>query len=92
VWLAPGSGLANDFVDLLRRLSADSTAVMLAIFAVFAAVHSGLAYLRPAGAPAAPAPRPGCRHSPGCSRVGSPALIVLHASSTTSTCCSCEAR
>jgi len=71
VWLAPGSGLANDFVDLLRRLSADSTAVMLAIFAVFAAVHSGLAYLRPAGAPAAPAPRLGCcRHS----RVGSPAL------------------
>jgi len=67
VWLAPGSGLANDFVDLLRRLSADSTAVMLAIFAVFAAVHSGLAYLRPAGAPAAPAPRSIDRHG----RVGS---------------------
>ncbi|KAK9842058.1 hypothetical protein WJX81_006532 [Elliptochloris bilobata] len=49
VWLAPGSGYANDFLDQLQRLSRDSTVVMLAIFGIFALVHSGLAYLRPYG-------------------------------------------
>lgn len=49
MWLAPGSGYANDFLDQLQRLSTDSTVVMLAIFGVFALLHSGLAYLRPQG-------------------------------------------
>jgi zeta-carotene isomerase len=49
VWIAPGTGLANSFLEQLERLSQDSTAVMMAIFAVFALVHSGLAYLRPYG-------------------------------------------
>ena len=49
VWLAPGSGYANDFLDQLQRLSTDSTAAMLAIFGFFALLHSGLAYLRPQG-------------------------------------------
>ena len=49
VWIAPGTGLANGFLEQLERLSQDSTAIMMAIFAVFALVHSGLAYLRPYG-------------------------------------------
>ena len=50
MWLAPDTGYANAFLEQLQRLSTDSTVVMLAIFAVFALVHSGLAYLRPYGA------------------------------------------
>ena len=49
VWIAPGTGLATNFLEQLGKLSQDSTAVMMAIFAVFALVHSGLAYLRPYG-------------------------------------------
>ena len=49
VWIAPGTGLANGFLEQLEKLSQDSTAIMMAIFAVFALVHSGLAYLRPTG-------------------------------------------
>ena len=55
VWIAPGTGLANSFLEQLERLSQDSTAVMMAIFAVFALVHSGLAYLRPYGQKDSPA-------------------------------------
>ena len=49
VWIAPGTGLAEDFVNSLKELSSNSEVVMVAIFAVFAFVHSGLAYLRPQG-------------------------------------------
>lgn len=51
MWIAPGSGLANNFLEQLQNISTDSTGLMLAIFAVFALVHSGLAYLRPYGMP-----------------------------------------
>ena len=49
VWIAPSSGVATAFLEQLEKISSDSTALMLAIFAVFALVHSGLAYLRPYG-------------------------------------------
>ena len=49
MWIAPSTGVANAFLEQLERVSSDSTALMLAIFAVFALVHSGLAYLRPYG-------------------------------------------
>ena len=49
VWIAPGFGIAEDFLQQLKSLSSDSHIVMVAIFAVFAVVHSGLAYLRPWG-------------------------------------------
>lgn len=49
VWIAPGTGLATPFLKQLEAISSDSTALMIAIFAVFAVVHSGLAYLRPYG-------------------------------------------
>ena len=63
VWLAPDTGYANAFLEQLQRLSTDSTVVMLAIFAVFALVHSGLAYLRPYGAHLA-VPIPMILHQP----------------------------
>ncbi len=49
VWIAPGTGLANNFLGELQSVSSDSTVLMMTIFAVFAIVHSGLAYLRPSG-------------------------------------------
>ena len=49
VWIAPSTGVATAFLEQLEKISSDSTALMLAIFAVFALVHSGLAYLRPYG-------------------------------------------
>ena len=49
VWIAPGMGVAEDFVNVLKDLSSNSEVVMVAIFAIFAVVHSGLAYLRPWG-------------------------------------------
>ena len=48
-WIAPGFGVAEDFLQQLQSISSDSHVVMVAIFAVFAVVHSGLAYLRPWG-------------------------------------------
>lgn len=63
MWLAPDTGYANAFLEQLQRLSTDSTVVMLAIFAVFALVHSGLAYLRPYGAHLA-VPNPMILHQP----------------------------
>lgn len=49
VWIAPGTGLAINFLEELKIFSSDSTVLMMAIFAVFAIVHSGLAYIRPSG-------------------------------------------
>ena len=49
LWIAPSTGVATAFLEQLEKISSDSTALMLAIFAVFALVHSGLAYLRPYG-------------------------------------------
>jgi zeta-carotene isomerase len=49
LWIAPSTGVATLFLEQLEKISTDSTALMLAIFAVFALVHSGLAYLRPYG-------------------------------------------
>ena len=48
-WLAPGTGLADDFFFALKGISSDPSIVMLAAFAIFAVVHSGLAALRPQG-------------------------------------------
>lgn len=50
VWIAPGMGVGEDFVSSLEQLAnSNSELTMLAILAVFAVVHSGLAYLRPYG-------------------------------------------
>jgi hypothetical protein len=51
VWIAPGLGLGDDFVATLSAISSDSSVVMLTILLVFALAHSGLAFLRPYGAP-----------------------------------------
>ena len=49
VWIAPGMGLGDDFIAALEGLTSSSEAAMIAILAVFAAAHSGLAFLRPYG-------------------------------------------
>lgn len=49
VWIAPGSGLGDDFVESIESLFSNSEFTILAILAIFALVHSGLAYLRPYG-------------------------------------------
>lgn len=49
VWIAPGMGLGDDFISGLSSVSQDSSVVMIAILAVFALAHSGLAFLRPYG-------------------------------------------
>lgn len=52
VWVAPGGlGLGEDFIAAVESTAggADSSAVILLILAIFALVHSGLAYLRPYG-------------------------------------------
>ena len=41
--------MANQFLDSLKRVSSNTEVVMLLILGVFAAAHSGLAYLRPYG-------------------------------------------
>lgn len=51
VWIAPGLGIADDLLQQLQSLSSNSEVVMVSIFALFAVVHSGLAYLRPWGIP-----------------------------------------
>mgnify|MGYP001810717843 CR=1 FL=1 len=51
VWIAPGLGLGDSFIAGLSSLSGDSSVVMLEILLVFAIAHSGLAFLRPYGAP-----------------------------------------
>ena len=49
VWIAPQGGLAGPFAAGIESLLSSSEVVMVAIFAVFALVHSGLAFLRPYG-------------------------------------------
>ena len=51
--MAPGSGLAEPFTRNIEGLAHNSHLTMVAIFGVFALVHSGLAFLRPYGEPAA---------------------------------------
>ena len=48
-WIDPDTGVANNFLDVLKTVSSNTEVVMLLILAVFAASHSGLAYLRPWG-------------------------------------------
>ncbi|GAB4819560.1 hypothetical protein N2152v2_006606 [Parachlorella kessleri] len=48
-WVSPGTGVGEDFVSALESVFSSSEATMVAILAVFAVVHSGLAYLRPYG-------------------------------------------
>ena len=48
-WVDPDTGVANNFLDFLKSFSTNTEVVMLLILAVFAASHSGLAYLRPWG-------------------------------------------
>ena len=48
VFIAPG-GWADDILDQIKALSSNSEVVMVAIFGLFAVIHSGLAYLRPWG-------------------------------------------
>ena len=48
-WVDPDTGVANNFLDVLKSISSNTEVVMLLILAVFAASHSGLAYLRPWG-------------------------------------------
>lgn len=49
VWISPATGVADDYVSLLKGLSDDPSIVMLLILGIFAVAHSGLAALRPAG-------------------------------------------
>eukprot|EP01026_Neomeris_dumetosa_P053418 TRINITY_DN4769_c0_g1_i4.p1 TRINITY_DN4769_c0_g1~~TRINITY_DN4769_c0_g1_i4.p1 ORF type:complete len:348 (-),score=20.65 TRINITY_DN4769_c0_g1_i4:145-1188(-) len=49
VWMSPQIGVADDFLGILQNISGNSQVVMIEILAVFALIHSGLAYLRPQG-------------------------------------------
>ncbi|XP_024389087.1 15-cis-zeta-carotene isomerase, chloroplastic [Physcomitrium patens] len=49
IWLDPNTGYGGAFIDALSSLSSNHEIVMLAILAVFALVHSGLAGLRASG-------------------------------------------
>ena len=49
VWVSPDSGVATPLVHQVEGLFADSHVTITLIMLGFAAVHSGLAYLRPAG-------------------------------------------
>ena len=48
-WVDPDTGVANNFLDSLKGISSNPEVVMLLILGMFAASHSGLAYLRPWG-------------------------------------------
>eukprot|EP00891_Asterochloris_glomerata_P003606 jgi/Astpho2/3606/e_gw1.00058.35.1_t len=48
-WIDPETGVANQFLDSLKSISSNTEVVMLLILGIFAAAHSGLAYLRPYG-------------------------------------------
>ena len=53
VWIQPGVGLADDYLQLLEGFSNNNPeATILLILFVFALFHSGLAGLRPEGAEA----------------------------------------
>jgi zeta-carotene isomerase len=61
VWIAPGQGLADDYLTAIESAVANPEVVIVAILGIFGVVHSGLAYLRPYGAALGkrdPAPRP----------------------------------
>jgi hypothetical protein len=49
VWISPEGGLASDYVHAVQSLTANPEAVIVALLAIFALFHSGLAYLRPKG-------------------------------------------
>ncbi|KAL6754941.1 NnrU protein-domain-containing protein [Haematococcus lacustris] len=50
VWIQPGVGLADDYVATIQAATdSNPEATIIAILAVFALFHSGLAALRPAG-------------------------------------------
>lgn len=49
VWIAPGSGLADDYLAALDSVAGSSEVTMTLILLVFAVAHSGLAGLRPYG-------------------------------------------
>jgi hypothetical protein len=49
VWISPDGGLASDYVYAVQGLTANPEAVIVALLAIFAVFHSGLAYLRPQG-------------------------------------------
>lgn len=50
IWIRPGGGLAEDYLQLIESFTANNTeATMIALLAVFALFHSGLAGLRPKG-------------------------------------------
>eukprot|EP01026_Neomeris_dumetosa_P053421 TRINITY_DN4769_c0_g1_i8.p1 TRINITY_DN4769_c0_g1~~TRINITY_DN4769_c0_g1_i8.p1 ORF type:complete len:348 (-),score=19.91 TRINITY_DN4769_c0_g1_i8:145-1188(-) len=49
VWMSPQIGVADDFLGILQNIGGNSQVVMIEILAVFALIHSGLAYLRPQG-------------------------------------------
>jgi len=51
VWVAPGGlGLGQEFISTLSTLASDNSSItIILILAVFALIHSGLAYLRPYG-------------------------------------------
>ncbi len=49
VWISPNGGLADDYVRSIQGLSSNPEFVIVALLAIFALAHSGLAYLRPAG-------------------------------------------
>lgn len=50
VWIRPGGGLAEDYLQLVESFTANNTeATIVALLAIFAAFHSGLAGLRPQG-------------------------------------------
>lgn len=50
VWIRPGGGLAEDYLQLVESFTSNNTeATIVALLAIFAAFHSGLAGLRPKG-------------------------------------------
>ncbi|KAK9812970.1 hypothetical protein WJX72_006637 [[Myrmecia] bisecta] len=48
-WAAPEVGLANNFLAAIESFSSNPEVVITFIMVIFAAAHSGLAYLRPYG-------------------------------------------
>ena len=52
VWISPDGGFADDYVKVVRDWTNQNTELtVVAQLAIFALFHSGLAYLRPFGAP-----------------------------------------
>ncbi len=52
VWISPDGGFADDYVKVVREWTNQNTELtVVSQLAIFALFHSGLAYLRPFGAP-----------------------------------------